>query len=103
MRINRDEKGVSDLVNSSKEGGFTDLVVVQETRGEPDGLVVCHLPLGPTAFISLSSPVLRHDLEGGATPMSEAFPHLILNVFGGELGKRVGNILKCMFPVPRAD
>lgn len=99
-RINRGNNRVDELMESCRQSEFSDVVIVQETRGEPDGLVVCHLPLGPTAFFSLSNAVLRHDLDGGAAPMSEAYPHLILNNFHSELGKRVGNILKCLFPVP---
>lgn len=102
-RINRGNNRVEELVNSCKDSEFTDIIVVQETRGEPDGLVVCHLPLGPTAFFTLSGAVLRHDLEGGASPMSEAFPHVILNNFNTDLGRRIGNVLKCLFPVPRID
>ena len=102
-RINRGTHRVDELVEVCKTSDFTDLVVVQETRGEPDGLIVCHLPLGPTAYFTLNGAVLRHDLEGGAAPMSEAYPHIILNNFTTELGKRVGNILKCLFPVPRID
>ena len=102
-RINRGNNRVDELVSSCKDAQFTDLVVVQETRGEPDGLVVCHLPHGPTAFFSLSNAVLRHDLEGGAAPMSEAYPHIILNNFKTNLGKRLGNVLKCLFPIPKAE
>lgn len=102
-RINRGNNRVDELMDSCRQSEYSDVVIVQETRGEPDGLVVCHLPLGPTAFFSLSSAVLRHDLNPPAAPMSEAYPHIILNNFNTELGKRVGNILKCLFPVPRAD
>jgi len=102
-RINRGNHRVDELMESCRQGGFSDVVIVQETRGEPDGLVVCHLPLGPTAFFSLSNAVLRHDLEGGASPMSESYPHIIMNNFNTDLGKRVGNILKCLFPVPKPD
>ena len=35
--------------------------------------------------------------------MSEAAPHIILNDFETTLGKRVGNVLRCMFPVPKPD
>ena len=35
--------------------------------------------------------------------MSEAYPHVILNNFNTELGMRVGNILKCLFPIPKPD
>ena len=90
-------------MQACRQGDFTDVVIVQETRGEPDGLVVCHLPLGPTAYFSLNNTVMRHDLDPPAAPMSEAYPHLILDNFSTDLGKRVGNILKCLFPVPKAD
>lgn len=102
-RINRGNNTVEDLMAACRQGDFTDVVMVQETRGEPDGMVICHLPLGPTAFFSLNSTVMRHDLDPPAAPMSEAYPHIILNNFTTDLGKRVGNILKCLFPVPKAD
>jgi len=103
IRINRGTHRVDELVEVCKTSDFTDLVVLQETRGEPDGLIICHLPLGPTAYFTLNGAVLRHDLEGGAAPMSEAYPHIILNNLTTELGKRVGNILKCIFPIPKPD
>lgn len=102
-RSNRGNSRVDELMESCKQSEFTDVVVVQETRGEPDGLVVCHLPLGPTAFFSLNNTVMRHDLDPPAAPMSEAYPHILLSNFNTELGKRVGNILKCLFPIPRPD
>lgn len=37
-------------------------VVVHEHRGEPDGLVVCHLPYGPTAYFGIHHVVTRHDI-----------------------------------------
>jgi U3 small nucleolar ribonucleoprotein protein IMP4 len=103
-RINRGNTRVDQLVDSCKHSDYTDIVIVQETRGEPDGLVICHLPLGPTAFFTIQNAVLRHDLVPSAAPMSEAYPHLILHNFTTDIGKRVGNILKCLFPVPnKAD
>jgi U3 small nucleolar ribonucleoprotein protein IMP4 len=103
-RINRGAHRVDELVSVCKESDFTDLVVLQETRGEPDGMIICHLPLGPTAYFTLNGGVLRHDLEGGSAPMSEAYPHVIINnMHNTPLGKRVGNILKCLFPIPKVD
>ena len=98
-RVNRGQYRVGELVEAARQADFTDLVVVQETRGEPDGLIVCHLPLGPTAYFSLSNCVMRHDIEARGT-VSEAFPHLILDGFETALGKRVADILKHLFPVP---
>ena len=42
---------------------FTDIVIVQEHRGEPDGMIVCHLPFGPTAYFGMYNTVLRHDIQ----------------------------------------
>lgn len=101
-RVNRGGYRVDELVVSAKESDFTDVIMVQETRGEPDGLVVSHLPHGPTAFFSLRGTVLRHDIEGVGS-MSEVYPHLIIEGFETTLGERVGNILKALFPVPKHD
>ena len=46
-----------ELVDSSRRHDFTDIVVLHEHRGEPDGLVVCHLPYGPTAYFGLHNTV----------------------------------------------
>ena len=54
----------------------------------PDGMIVCHLPYGPTAYFTLSNTVMRHDIPDSGT-MSEAFPHLIFNNFSSRLGDRV--------------
>jgi U3 small nucleolar ribonucleoprotein protein IMP4 len=53
---------VSELVESCRQHDYTDLVVVHEHRGEPDGMVVCHLPYGPTAYFGIFNTVLRHDI-----------------------------------------
>eukprot|EP00958_Prasinococcus_capsulatus_P010381 scaffold1010_cov334-Prasinococcus_capsulatus_cf.AAC.6 len=48
MRMNRGSHVMSELVQGCRSNDFTDIVVVHEHRGEPDGLIVCHLPFGPT-------------------------------------------------------
>lgn len=67
-----------------------------------DGLVVCHLPYGPTAFFTLSNVVMRHDIPDVGT-MSEAYPHLIFRNFTSKLGLRVKDILRYLFSVPKED
>ena len=57
-----------------------------------DGLVVCHLPFGPTASFSITNTVMRHDIPDVGT-MSEAAPHLIFHNFKTELGLRVRAVL----------
>lgn len=91
-----------------------------------DGLIVCHLPFGPTAYFTLCNVVMRHDIPDLGT-MSEAYPHLILHNFTSRLGRRVSlalyaatyvahassnllcscpqasSILKHLFPVPKEE
>ena len=54
--------------------------------GEPDGLIISHLPFGPTAYFGISNVVLRHDLKEKTDTVSEAYPHLIFDGFSSNLG-----------------
>merc|ERR1712137_611392 len=63
QRINRGGHTIPEIINTCKSKGVSDVIVLHETRGQPDGLIVCHLPFGPTAFFGLSNCVLRHDIE----------------------------------------
>lgn len=63
-------------------------IIINVTCYPIDGLVVCHLPFGPTAYFTLYNVVMRHDVPDIGT-MSEAFPHLIFHNFTSQLGKRV--------------
>lgn len=80
-------------------------MIAHEHRGEPDALVVCHLPYGPTAFFGIYNTVLRHDIGDKAQigTVSEAYPHLIFDNFTSKLGERVSGILKHLFPPPKAE
>ncbi len=103
IRINRGGYVLKDLVKISQANNFTDLIILHETRGEPDGLIVCHLPYGPTAYFGISNVVLRHDLEDKVDPVSEAYPHMIFDNFNSKLGDRISDILKYLFPMPKVD
>lgn len=104
QRMNRGSHVLGELVKVCQANDMTDLIILHEHRGEPDGMIVCHLPYGPTAFFGMSSVVLRHDLpKADMTHMSEAYPHLIFNNFKTALGDRFTNILKYLFPVPKDE
>lgn len=66
----------------------TDFILLQETRGCPDGMIVCHLPFGPTAYFTLSNVVMRHEVPDCGT-ISEEYPHLIFDNLTSRLGLRV--------------
>ncbi|KAG9457857.1 hypothetical protein H6P81_002365 [Aristolochia fimbriata] len=105
QRMNRGGQVISEIIETCRAHEFTDVILVHEHRGEPDGLIVCHLPFGPTAYFGLLNVVTRHDIKDKKAmgTMSEAYPHLILNNFGTKLGERTANILKHLFPVPKPD
>lgn len=44
---------ISEIIETCRAHDFTDVVLVHEHRGVPDGLIVCHLPFGPTAYFGL--------------------------------------------------
>ena len=48
---------VSELVESARNNDYTDVVMIHEHRGEPDGIVVCHLPYGPSAYFGIFNTV----------------------------------------------
>jgi U3 small nucleolar ribonucleoprotein protein IMP4 len=56
-RLNRGGTVVADLIASARSHDFTDVIVLHEHRGQPDGLVVCHLPFGPTAYFGVYNAV----------------------------------------------
>nr|XP_022909644.1 U3 small nucleolar ribonucleoprotein protein IMP4 [Onthophagus taurus] len=102
QRMNRGNYEMKQLISACRANDVTDFIVVHEHRGVPDGLVICHLPYGPTAYFNLSDVVMRHDIPDIGT-MSEQYPHLIFHNFKSTLGDRVTTILKYLFPVPKED
>jgi len=102
QRMNRGNYEVKQLLHACRANDVTDFVVVHEHRGNPDGLVICHLPYGPTAYFNMSNVTMRHDIPELGT-MSEQFPHLIFHNFKTQLGQRVMNILRFLYPVPKED
>jgi U3 small nucleolar ribonucleoprotein protein IMP4 len=105
QRVNRGGMVLAELVEAARSHAFTDLVILHEHRGEPDGLVVCHLPYGPTAFFGVSGAVLRHDIgaKRAVGTVSEQYPRLIFDRLSSPLGQRIATILKHLFPVPKDD
>ncbi|XP_073991722.1 U3 small nucleolar ribonucleoprotein protein IMP4 isoform X1 [Rhodnius prolixus] len=102
QKLNRGNYEMKQLIHACRANDVTDFIMVHEHRGVPDTLVICHLPYGPTAYFTISDVIMRHDIPNIGT-MSEQYPHLIFHNFTTKLGKRVSNILKFLFPVPKED
>ncbi|KAL4999119.1 anticodon-binding protein [Aspergillus recurvatus] len=99
IRLNRGNLVLPDLVASANSASLTDMVILHEHRGTPTAMTISHLPHGPTASFSLHNVVLRADIPNAARgTVSESYPHLIFEGFKTNLGKRVVQILKHLFP-----
>ncbi|XP_052684788.1 ribosome production factor 1-like [Crassostrea angulata] len=85
------------IIPQAKERGYTDIIIVNEDRKEPNGLVITHLPEGPTLHFKLSSVRLTTEIKR-VGEMSKHKPELILNNFGTRLGHSVGRVFASLFP-----
>jgi len=101
-RLNRGSLGIGQVMEAARRDSFTEVIMLQETRGVPDSIAISHLPLGPTVVFTIHNIVTRHDIEDVGT-MSEAYPHLVFENFSTPLGHRIQDVLKYLFPVPKAE
>merc|ERR1719361_982767 len=100
VRVNRGNIGAEELIATARSTGFSDVIIYHEHSGIADGMILCHLPYGPTAYFSLKDVIARHDLpKDGLANVSEQSPHLIFNNFSTLLGERVTRIVKYLYPV----
>lgn len=102
LRMNRGNYDLKHLMDACRANDVTDFVVVHETRGKPDSLIISHLPHGPTARFTIVNSVMRHDIPDLGN-MPQEYPHLVFHNFKTKLGQRVVNILKYLFPVPKEE
>ena len=62
QRLNRGNYEMKQLLDACRANGVTDFIMVHEHRGQPDALIISHLPYGPTAYFNISDVVMRHDI-----------------------------------------
>lgn len=93
----RNRSGMKKLCTSAVREGFTDLLVVNEGRGQPDGLVVVHLPDGPTAHFRLSNVRITPELRRNHRDINSERPEVVLAHFTTRLGLSIGRMLGALF------
>ena len=93
----RKNASVKKIVQQSKLKGFTDILVVNEDNRSPNGLIVSHLPDGPTAHFKLSNVKVTTDLKKDHRAISAHRPEVILNNFTTRLGHGVARMLASLF------
>lgn len=77
---------------------FTDLIVINEDRKTANGLILSHLPNGPTAHFKMSSVRLCKEIKRRGKDPTEHKPEIILNNFTTRLGHSIGGMFASLFP-----
>nr|CAG4652000.1 EOG090X09U6 [Triops cancriformis] len=93
----RQRSSVKKMIKGAKENGFTDIIVVNEDRRQPNGILVSHLPEGPTAYFKMSNVRLTKDLRKDRKDITCHRPEVILNNFSTRLGQTVARLLASLF------
>eukprot|EP01133_Synstelium_polycarpum_P013218 gene13218-15529_t len=88
---------MKEIVKFCTNREYTDLIVVNEDKGEINGLIVCHLPNGPTAHFKVTSVTMPDKIPGGGD-MTSHKAELIVNNFTTRLGHTIGRMFASMFP-----
>ncbi|PNF39768.1 putative ribosome production factor 1 [Cryptotermes secundus] len=97
VSLYRNRSGVKKMVKSAIDKGFTDIIVINEDRYQPNGMLVIHLPDGPTAHFRLSNVKLTPELKRSHKEISKHRPEVILNNFSTHLGNTVSRMLAALF------
>lgn len=93
----RNRSSIKKMVNSAVRENFTDIIVINENNRQPNGLVVVHLPNGPTAHFKLSNVKITKEIRRSHNEFTTHRPEVILTNFSTRLGLTVGRMLGALF------
>merc|ERR1711997_1004879 len=88
---------VKKMVKDSIQNGYTDIVVINEDNRSPNGLLISHLPDGPTAHFKLSNIKITKDIRRSWREITAHRPEVILNNFTTRLGLGVARMMAALF------
>ena len=93
----RKKSSIKKMVKDATKLEYTDIIIVNEDNRTPNGLVVTHLPEGPTAHFKLSNVKITKDLRKDWKKITEHRPEVILNNFSTRLGHGIARMLAALF------
>lgn len=88
---------VGQICKFASNRKFTHIVILSEKAKECNGMLMCHLPSGPTAFFKVSNVELSSELRR-AGRKTDHKPEILLNNFTTRLGRRIGRFIGSLFP-----
>eukprot|EP00088_Acartia_fossae_P006681 TRINITY_DN13083_c0_g1_i2.p1 TRINITY_DN13083_c0_g1~~TRINITY_DN13083_c0_g1_i2.p1 ORF type:complete len:341 (-),score=58.71 TRINITY_DN13083_c0_g1_i2:206-1228(-) len=93
----RKNSSIKKMTKEAIQKGYTDIVIINEDNRSPNGLVLCHLPDGPTASFRLSNVRVTKDLRKDYHRITAHRPEVIMNQFTTRLGQGVARMLAALF------
>ncbi|XP_076375963.1 putative ribosome production factor 1 [Megalopta genalis] len=97
ISLYRNRSGVKKMVKSAIAKDFTDIIVINEDQCKPNGMLVIHLPDGPTAYFKLSNVKITPELKRSHKEITGHRPEVILSNFTTRLGYTIGRMLGALF------
>jgi len=100
-KLPRGRKFLKSLVEYCINEGGTDLILIHEYRGEPDAIILSHLPEGPSVYFTIKRILfLTKKTKINFTSLS---PHIVIDNLNSEIGKRFVKILCSLFSSPKPN
>ena len=93
----RKRSSIKKIVKNAIANQYTDIMVVNEDDRRPNGLIVSHLPDGPTAHFKLSNVKITKDIRKDWREITDHRPEVILNNFTTRLGHTVARMMASLF------
>ncbi|KAJ5610119.1 Anticodon-binding [Penicillium lagena] len=88
---------IKEIAKFASNRNFTTVAVLQEDQKKPSGLILVHLPVGPTFHFTISNWIDGKRLPGHGRA-TEHWPELILNNFRTPLGLLTAHMFQRLFP-----
>ena len=93
----RQKTSIKKMIKQAQDNGYSDIMIINENNRMPNGLVVTHLPDGPTAHFKLSNVKVTKEIRRDWREISDHRPEIILTNFTTRLGHSVARMLASLF------
>lgn len=97
LATTRHRSSVKNICASAIRENYTDVLILNENRKKVNGLLLIHLPDGPTAHFKVSNVKLTTDIKRKLSDFTKHRPEVILTNFTTRLGTSIGRMLGSIF------
>jgi ribosome production factor 1 len=97
LATTRHRSSVKNICQSAVRENYTDVLILNENRKKVNGLLLIHLPDGPTAHFKVSNVKLTREIKRSLGDFTSHRPEVILTNFTTRLGTTIGRMLGAIF------